>query len=130
MSMFFFRLHNLQREQSNQKVNQNYRRGARVFHRPSNTNLNHLTTPSRLFEKSNLMPHDSMDEFDRVALEIPRLDTLISTVTNLHLSNIINLIIKFGWSNSFLLRRLLKILMKMRDERKRMSEHVECCRRL
>jgi uncharacterized protein YkuJ len=69
--MFFFRLHNLQREQSNQKLNQNYRRGARVFHRQSNTNLNHLTTPSRLFEKSSLMPRDSMDE---IALEIPRFE--------------------------------------------------------
>lgn len=74
MSMFFFRLHNLQREQENkrkksvQQQRQRQRRGAKVFRSDSDTG--HLTlAPSRLFEKTPIKPSDSLDE---IALQIPR----------------------------------------------------------
>lgn len=74
--MFFFRLHNLQREQENkrkksqaaQQQRQRQRRGAKVFR--SNSDTCHLTlAPSRLFEKTPIKPSDSLDE---IALQIPR----------------------------------------------------------
>lgn len=75
MSMFFFRLHNLQREQENkrkktaQQQRQRQRRGAKVFRSDSDT-AGHLTlAPSRLFEKTPVKPSDSLDE---IALQIPR----------------------------------------------------------
>lgn len=75
MSMFFFRLHNLQREQENkrkksvQQQRQRQRRGAKVFRSDSDT-TGHLTlAPSRLFEKTPVKPSDSLDE---IALQIPR----------------------------------------------------------
>ncbi|XP_031621152.1 potassium channel subfamily T member 2 isoform X3 [Contarinia nasturtii] len=75
MSMFFFRLHNLQREQENkrkksvQQQRQRQRRGARIFRSDSDT-TGHLTlAPSRLFEKTPIKPSDSLDE---IALQIPR----------------------------------------------------------
>lgn len=75
MSMFFFRLHNLQREQENkrkksvQQQRQRQRRGARIFRSDSDT-TGHLTlAPSRLFEKTPVKPSDSLDE---IALQIPR----------------------------------------------------------
>lgn len=74
MSMFFFRLHNLQREEANKKKKKaelRQRRGAKVFRRVSNSALSsHLTlAPSRLFEKTPMSPSDSLDE---IALQIPR----------------------------------------------------------
>ena len=74
MSMFFFRLHNLQREEANKKkkkIELRQRRGGRVFRRLSRPDLNHLTAPSRLFEKTPMNPSDSLDE---IALQIPRFD--------------------------------------------------------
>lgn len=73
MSMFFFRLHNLQREEANKKKKkaerQRQRRGAKVFRGVSNS-TGHLTLgPSRLFEKTPMIPSDSLDE---IALQIPR----------------------------------------------------------
>lgn len=75
MSMFFFRLHNLQREQENKRKKsvaqqrQRQRRGAKVFRSDSDT-TGHLTlAPSRLFEKTPMNPSDSLDE---IALQIPR----------------------------------------------------------
>lgn len=75
MSMFFFRLHNLQREQENKRKKsvaqqrQRQRRGAKVFRSDSDT-TGHLTlAPSRLFEKTPVNPSDSLDE---IALQIPR----------------------------------------------------------
>lgn len=75
MSMFFFRLHNLQRERDNkrkklqQQQRQRQRRGAKVFRSDSDT-TGHLTlAPSRLFEKTPMNPSDSLDE---IALQIPR----------------------------------------------------------
>lgn len=71
--MFFFRLHNLQREQENKRKKcaqqrQRQRRGARIFRSDSDTG--HLTlAPSRLFEKTPVKPSDSLDE---IALQIPR----------------------------------------------------------
>ncbi|XP_050423572.1 potassium channel subfamily T member 2 isoform X4 [Adelges cooleyi] len=59
MSMFFFRLHNLRREE---EIKKRRKRGMRHRHQ--------LTlAPSRLFEKPPLTPSDSLDE---VALQIPR----------------------------------------------------------
>lgn len=72
MSMFFFRLHNLQREEANKKKKKaelRQRRGAKVFRRVSRADLSHLTAPSRLFEKTPMNPSDSLDE---IALQIPR----------------------------------------------------------
>ncbi|XP_052898699.1 potassium channel subfamily T member 2 isoform X2 [Anopheles moucheti] len=81
MSLFFFRLHNLQREEANKKrkkqqqqqqqQRQRQRRGAKVFRGVScNSGLSHLTLgPSRLFEKTPMSPSDSLDE---IALQIPR----------------------------------------------------------
>ncbi|CRL02893.1 CLUMA_CG015879, isoform B [Clunio marinus] len=72
MSMFFFRLHNLQREEANKKkkkIELRQRRGAKVFRRVSRADLSHLTAPSRLFEKTPMNPSDSLDE---IALQIPR----------------------------------------------------------
>lgn len=72
MSMFFFRLHNLQREEANKKkkkIELRQRRGAKVFRRMSRADLSHLTAPSRLFEKTPMNPSDSLDE---IALQIPR----------------------------------------------------------
>lgn len=74
MSMFFFRLHNLQREEANKKKKKaelRQRRGAKVFRRVSSSGLSsHLTlAPSRLFEKTPMSPSDSLDE---IALQIPR----------------------------------------------------------
>jgi hypothetical protein len=85
MSMFFFRLHNLQREEANkqkkkviqqkhqQQQRQRQRRGAKVFRASvttPTTSVNHLTVgPSRLFEKTPMSPSDSLDE---IALQIPR----------------------------------------------------------
>lgn len=78
MSMFFFRLHNLQREEANKKkkkIELRQRRGARVFRRLStfgnHDHLSHLTAPSRLFEKTPMNPSDSLDE---IALQIPRFE--------------------------------------------------------
>ncbi|XP_050055590.1 potassium channel subfamily T member 2 isoform X3 [Aphis gossypii] len=59
MSMFFFRLHNLRREE---EIKKRRKRGMRHRHQ--------LTlAPSRLFEKPPLTPSDSLDA---VALQIPR----------------------------------------------------------
>ncbi|XP_039435912.1 potassium channel subfamily T member 2 isoform X15 [Culex pipiens pallens] len=83
MSLFFFRLHNLQREEANKKrkkaqqqqqQRQRQRRGAKVFRGVSSnsnsTGFSHLTLgPSRLFEKTPMSPSDSLDE---IALQIPR----------------------------------------------------------
>ncbi|XP_055702388.1 potassium channel subfamily T member 2 isoform X12 [Phlebotomus papatasi] len=74
MSMFFFRLHNLQREEENKKKRkaaqrQRQRRGAKVFRGVNNMD-GHLTlAPSRLFERTPMSPSDSLDE---IALQIPR----------------------------------------------------------
>ncbi|KAL1379143.1 hypothetical protein pipiens_003841 [Culex pipiens pipiens] len=84
MSLFFFRLHNLQREEANKKrkkaqqqqqQRQRQRRGAKVFRGVSSnsnsTGFSHLTLgPSRLFEKTPMSPSDSLDE---IALQIPRM---------------------------------------------------------
>ncbi|KAF0764525.1 potassium channel subfamily T member 2 isoform X5 [Aphis craccivora] len=60
MSMFFFRLHNLRREE---EIKKRRKRGMRHRHQ--------LTlAPSRLFEKPPLTPSDSLDA---VALQIPRI---------------------------------------------------------
>lgn len=78
--MFFFRLHNLQREEANKKkkkIELRQRRGAKVFRRVSRAELSHLTAPSRLFEKTPMNPSDSLDE---IALQIPRFDPLLSVV--------------------------------------------------
>lgn len=80
MSMFFFRLHNLQREQANKqrKVEFRERRGARVFQPMTPmTNFSHSMSPSRLYEKSSINPSDSMDE---IAIQIPRFDKLGQSV--------------------------------------------------
>lgn len=82
--MFFFRLHNLQREEANKKKKKaelRQRRGAKVFRRVSSSGLNsHLTlAPSRLFEKTPMSPSDSLDE---IALQIPRYLT-ITTCTDM-----------------------------------------------
>nr|XP_049462655.1 potassium channel subfamily T member 2 isoform X13 [Anopheles coluzzii] len=83
MSLFFFRLHNLQREEANKKRKKQQqqqqqqqqrvrqRRGAKVFRGVScNSGISHLTLgPSRLFEKTPMSPSDSLDE---IALQIPR----------------------------------------------------------
>lgn len=76
MSLFFFRLHNLQREEANKKkkrdqAKQRQRRGAKVFKTVDcNSSFSHLTlAPSRLFEKTPMNPSDSLDE---IALQIPR----------------------------------------------------------
>lgn len=71
--MFFFRLHNLQREQENKRKKsaerQRQRRGGRVFRCVSDS-TGHLTlAPSRLFERTPMSPSDSLDE---IALQIPR----------------------------------------------------------
>lgn len=73
MSLFFFRLHNLQREEANKKKKkaerQRQRRGGRVF-RCVGDSTGHLTlAPSRLFERTPMCPSDSLDE---IALQIPR----------------------------------------------------------
>lgn len=78
MSMFFFRLHNLQRAEENKRKKraeqrhrqqQRQRRGAKVFRCVSDS-TGHLTlAPSRLFEKTPMSPSDSLDE---IALQIPR----------------------------------------------------------
>ncbi|XP_026842709.1 potassium channel subfamily T member 1 isoform X2 [Drosophila persimilis] len=77
MSMFFFRLHNLQRAEENkrkkrveqQRQQQRQRRGAKVF-KCVNDSTGHLTlAPSRLFERTPMSPSDSLDE---IALQIPR----------------------------------------------------------
>lgn len=82
--MFFFRLHNLQREQENkrkksqaaQQQRQRQRRGAKVFR--SNSDDGHLTlAPSRLFEKTPVKPSDSLDE---IALQIPRYCSLPNSI--------------------------------------------------
>ncbi|EDW47245.1 GM20535 [Drosophila sechellia] len=81
MSMFFFRLHNLQRAEENkrkkrveqQRQQQRQRRGAKVFKCVSDS-TGHLTlAPSRLFERTPMSPSDSLDE---IALQIPRLSAL------------------------------------------------------
>jgi uncharacterized protein YkuJ len=74
MSLFFFRLHNLQREEAKnkkKKFEQRQRRGAKVFRRVSHNHndFHQLTAPSRLFEKTPMNPSDSLDE---IALQIPR----------------------------------------------------------
>lgn len=86
MSMFFFRLHNLQREQENKRKKsvaqqrQRQRRGAKVFRSDSDT-TGHLTlAPSRLFEKTPVNPSDSLDE---IALQIPRYIVLIDLLFHL-----------------------------------------------
>nr|XP_018901015.1 PREDICTED: potassium channel subfamily T member 2 isoform X3 [Bemisia tabaci] len=61
MSMFFFRLHNLQRAEQKRRQR---KKGGRVVRRSPLT-----LAPSRLFEKPPLTPSDSLDE---VALTIPR----------------------------------------------------------
>lgn len=81
MSMFFFRLHNLQREEANKKKKKieqfRQRRGAKVFRRVSRSDFGtHLTVPSRLFEKTPMNPSDSLDE---IALQIPRFETIFFT---------------------------------------------------
>ncbi|XP_055918259.1 potassium channel subfamily T member 2 isoform X6 [Eupeodes corollae] len=77
MSMFFFRLHNLQRAEESkrkkrverQRQQQRQRRGAKVFRCVSDS-TGHLTLgPSRLFERTPMSPSDSLDE---IALKIPR----------------------------------------------------------
>jgi hypothetical protein len=76
MSLYFFRFHNLRREEENKKKKKmeqlRQRRGAKVFHRASSVDLNCLTTPSRLFEKTPMNPSDSLDQ---IALLIPRFDS-------------------------------------------------------
>lgn len=76
MSMFFFRLHNLRREEEKnkkRKIEQRQRRGAKVFRRVSN-DFHQLTAPSRLFERTPMNPSDSMDSLDQINLKIPRSD--------------------------------------------------------
>ena len=73
MSMFFFRLHNLQRAEETKRKKrverQRQRRGAKVFRCVSDS-AGHLTlAPSRLFERTPMSPSDSLDE---IALQIPR----------------------------------------------------------
>jgi hypothetical protein len=78
--MFFFRLHNLQREEANKKkkkIELRQRRGAKVFRRVSRADLSHLTAPSRLFEKTPMNPSDSLDE---IALQIPRFGSRVFNV--------------------------------------------------
>lgn len=77
MSLFFFRLHNLQREEANKKKKKaelRQRRGARVFKRVSNSGLscNYELTANRLFEKASMIPSDRLDSLDEIALQIPR----------------------------------------------------------
>lgn len=77
MSLFFFRLHNLQREEANKKKKKaelRQRRGARVFKRVSNSGLscNYELTTNRLFEKASMIPSDRLDSLDEIALQIPR----------------------------------------------------------
>lgn len=75
MSMFFFRLHNLQRQEetrrkrkAEEQSRQRQRRGAKVF--KCVDSAGHLTlAPSRLFERTPMSPSDSLDE---IALQIPR----------------------------------------------------------
>lgn len=79
MSLFFFRLRNLKRDEEKkkekQKIEQTYhfsrqRRGAKVFKTSSpSSESDQLTAPSRLFERTSINPRDSMDA---VALQIPR----------------------------------------------------------
>ncbi|XP_034254066.1 potassium channel subfamily T member 2 isoform X5 [Thrips palmi] len=69
MSMFFFRLHNLRREEENKKRQRDVRQ-RRTLGCPTMRFPNNLTlAPSRLFERTPLTPSDSLDE---VALQIPR----------------------------------------------------------
>lgn len=80
--MFFFRLRNLKREDENRKkkqVEQTYhfnrqRRGAKVFRTTSESSeIDQVTAPSRLFERvSPLDNSGSLDELDKVALQIPK----------------------------------------------------------
>jgi hypothetical protein len=66
MSLYFFRSLNLRREEKNKKKKKMeqfwQRRGAKVFHRTLSVDLNCLTTPSRLFEKTPMNPSDSLDQ--------------------------------------------------------------------
>ncbi|KAK3932199.1 Amino-acid acetyltransferase, mitochondrial [Frankliniella fusca] len=78
MSMFFFRLHNLRREEDKKRrQRETQQRAGRAPSRslgtlgcPTMRFPNNLTlAPSRLFERTPLTPSDSLDE---VALQIPR----------------------------------------------------------
>lgn len=81
--MFFFRLHNLQREEEKKAKRRNNPHGKNQRDQYSDRNRcgsaagggifasNNVTfTPSRLFERAPLAPSDSLDE---IALQIPRL---------------------------------------------------------
>ncbi|XP_054274110.1 potassium channel subfamily T member 2-like isoform X3 [Macrosteles quadrilineatus] len=63
MSVFFFRLHNLRREEENKRKRTKNGTGCGMLR--SNLTL----APSRLFERTPLTPSDSLDE---IALKIPR----------------------------------------------------------
>ncbi|XP_046668901.1 uncharacterized protein LOC124359832 [Homalodisca vitripennis] len=63
MSVFFFRLHNLRREEENKRRRNKSGTGCGMLR--SNLTL----APSRLFERTPLTPSDSLDE---IALKIPR----------------------------------------------------------
>lgn len=90
MSLFFFRLHNLQREEANKRKKkaeqtQRQRRGAKIFRNMSQHSggiNSHLTLgPSRLFEKTPMSPSDSLDE---IALQIPRYLIYLKKKTIVH----------------------------------------------
>lgn len=63
MSVFFFRLHNLRREEENKRRRHKSGTGCGMLR--SNLTL----APSRLFERTPLTPSDSLDE---IAFKIPR----------------------------------------------------------
>ncbi|CAH4038401.1 unnamed protein product [Pieris brassicae] len=71
MSIFFFRLHNLRRDEGKMR---RYRR---------NLNADNLTAPSRLLERPLSQPTDSLDE---IAFQIPRCNfvSLVVSLENLH----------------------------------------------
>lgn len=73
MSLFYFRLHNLQREDASKRRNVeiHQRRNEKVFHRLSTDDVAHLTAPSRLFEKTPMISSDQ-DSLDEIAIRIPR----------------------------------------------------------
>lgn len=72
MSMYFFRLHNLRRQEEDKKRKQRRLRCNRYAHAA-------LTlAPSRLFERPPLTPSDSLDE---VAFQIPRCSPYVNIIT-------------------------------------------------
>lgn len=72
MSMYFFRLHNLRRQEEDKKRRQRRLR----CNRYANAAL--TLAPSRLFERPPLTPSDSLDE---VAFQIPRCSPYVNIIT-------------------------------------------------